>query len=57
MGPDVPGIVLGFTGIIALVVSLTRGPNLGLSRRTGITIGAVLLALGIVLLVFSAGPR
>jgi len=54
MGPRVPGIVLTVTGIIALIVSLTRGPNLGISRRTGVTIGAVLLVLGIGLLVYTA---
>lgn len=46
----VPGIVLTVTGIIALVVSRTRGPNLGLSRRTGVAIGAVLLVIGAALL-------
>lgn len=50
----VPGIVLTVTGIIALIVSLTKGPNLGLSRRTGVAIGAVLLVLGCVLLVYTA---
>lgn len=50
----VPGIVLTVTGIVAVVVSLTRGPNLGLSRRTGVTIGLVLLVLGIGLLALSA---
>ena len=54
MGPRVPGIVLTLTGIIALIVSLTRGPNLGISRRAGVTIGAVLLVLGIALLVYAA---
>ena len=54
MGPKVPGIVLTVTGIIALIVSLTRGPNLGISRRTGVIIGAVLLVLGIGLLAYTA---
>jgi len=54
MGSNVPGIVLTVTGVIALIVSLTRGPNLGISRRTGVTIGAVLLVLGIALLVYAA---
>jgi hypothetical protein len=54
MGPRVPGIVLTVTGILALVISLTRGPNLGISRRTGVTIGAVLLVLGAGLLVYTA---
>ena len=54
MNLTVPGIVLTVTGIIALIVSLTKGPNLGLSRRTGVAIGAVLLMLGCVLLVYTA---
>ena len=54
MGPRVPGIVLTVTGVIALIVSSTRGPNLGLSRRTGVTIGAVIFVLGIALLAYSA---
>jgi hypothetical protein len=53
----VPGIVLTVTGIVALVVSLTRGPNLGISRRTGVAIGAVLLVLGIGLLVYTAASQ
>lgn len=53
MGPNVPGIVLAVTGIVALIVSVTRGPKLGISRRTGVAIGAVLLVLGVVLLVYS----
>jgi hypothetical protein len=57
MGSNVPGIVLAVTGIVALVVSLTRGPNLGISRRTGVTIGLVLLVLGIVLLGYGAVSR
>jgi hypothetical protein len=51
----VPGIVLTVTGIVALVVSLTRGPNLGISRRTGVASGVVLLVLG--LLVYAAASR
>jgi uncharacterized membrane protein len=50
----VPGIVLAVTGIVALIVSLTRGPNLGISRQTGVTIGVVLLVLGVGLLVYRA---
>lgn len=49
----VPGIILAVTGIIALIVSLTKGPNLGLSRRTGVTIGIVLLVLGGALLIYA----
>lgn len=54
MGPRVPGIVLTATGTIALIVSLTKGPNLGISQRTGVAIGVVLLVFGIGLLVFAA---
>ncbi len=54
MGSRVPGIVLSVTGIIALIVSLTGGPNLGISRRTGVAIGVVLLVVGIGLLVYTA---
>ena len=54
MGPRVPGIVLSVTGIIALSVTLTRGPNLGISRRTGVAIGVVLLVVGIGLLGYTA---
>jgi hypothetical protein len=50
----VPGIVLTVTGAVALIVSLTRGPNLGISRRTGAITGAALLVLGIGLLVYTA---
>lgn len=54
MGPRVPGIVFTATGIVSLIVSLTRGPNLGISQRDGVTIGVVLLVLGIGLLVYAA---
>ena len=54
MGPRVPGIVLSVTGIIALIVTLTRGPNLGISRRTGVAIGVLLLVVGIGLLGYTA---
>ena len=47
-----PGIVLTVTGAVAIVVTLTRGPNLGLSRRTGLVTGVVLLVLGLALLVY-----
>ena len=53
----VPGIVLLVTGIVALIVSLTKGPNLGISRRTGVTLGAVLLALGAGLLIYTAASQ
>ena len=51
---NVLGIILTVTGVIALIVSLTKGPNLGISRRTGVAIGAVLLVIGLVLLVLVA---
>lgn len=54
MDVKVPGIVLTVTGVVALIVSVTRGPNLGISRRTGVTTGAALLVLGIGLLVYTA---
>jgi hypothetical protein len=53
MDLKVPGIVLAVTGLIALIVSLTKGPNLGMSRRTGVAIALVLRVLGAGLLVFS----
>ena len=52
-----PGIVLTVIGIIALIVSLTRGPNLGISRLKGVIIGAVLLVLGIGLLLYTAASQ
>jgi uncharacterized membrane protein HdeD (DUF308 family) len=48
-----PGIILTVTGILAVVVSLTRGPNLGMSRRTGVIAGIVLLVLGVLLLAYA----
>lgn len=54
MDLKVPGIVLTVTGIVALIVSLARGPNLGMSRRTGVTIGVVILVLGAGLLGYTA---
>jgi hypothetical protein len=52
-----PGIILTVTGVVALIVSLTRGPNLGISRRAGVTIGVVLLVLGAGLLVYTAASQ
>jgi uncharacterized membrane protein len=49
-----PGIILTVTGIIAIVVTLTRGANLGISRRTGVIAGIVMLALGVLLLVYGS---
>jgi hypothetical protein len=49
------GIILTVTGVLALVITLVRGPNLGLSRRTGYISGVVLLVLGVALLIYS--PR
>jgi hypothetical protein len=48
------GIVLTVTGVVALIVSLTRGPNLGISRRAGVASGVVLLVLGAGLLIYTA---
>jgi len=48
-----PGIILTVTGVLAVVVTLVRGPNLGLSRRTGYVAGGVLLVLGVALLIYS----
>jgi len=48
-----PGIVLTVTGFVAIVVSLTRGPNLGISRRTGVITGVVMLSLGVALLIYT----
>ncbi len=50
----VPGIILLVTGIVALIISMTKGPNLGISRRTGVIIGVVLLVLGVGMLVITA---
>jgi hypothetical protein len=36
-------------------LTLTRGPNLGLSRRTGLLAGIVLLVLGVLLLAYAIG--
>jgi hypothetical protein len=57
MDQRLPGIILTVTGLVAIVVSLTRGPNLGISRRAGVVIGIVMLAVGVLLLVgaFSGG--
>ena len=52
-----PGIILTVTGIVATVVTLARGPNLGISRRAGLIAGIGLLALGIALLVAAAALR
>jgi hypothetical protein len=57
MDLTVPGIVLTVTGIVALIVSLTRGPNLGISRRAGVATGAVLLVLGAALLLVTTSSR
>jgi hypothetical protein len=37
-----PGIILSVTGILAIIITLTRGPNLGMSRRTGLIAGMLL---------------
>jgi thiamine transporter ThiT len=48
-----PGIILTVTGILAIIITLTRGPNLGMSRRTGLIAGIVLLLLGVALLTYA----
>ena len=48
-----PGIILTVTGILAIVIRLTRGPNLRMSRRTGLIAGIVLLVLGAPLLTYA----
>jgi hypothetical protein len=53
MNLRLPGIILTVTGILAIVITLTRGPNLGLSRRTGLIAGIVLLVLGVLLLTYA----
>jgi hypothetical protein len=44
------GIILAVTGVLALVITRFRGPNLGLSRRTGYVAGVALLVVGVALL-------
>ena len=53
MNLRLPGIVLTVTGFLAIVISITRGPNLGISRRTGVITGIVMLALGVALLIYT----
>ena len=48
-----PGIILTVTGILAIIITLARGPNLGMSRRTGLIAGIVLLVLGVLLLTYA----
>lgn len=48
------GIILGVMGAVALIVSLTKGPNLGISRGVGIAISVVILVVGVGLFVSSA---
>lgn len=48
-----PGIILTVTGILAIVVTLVRGANLGMSRRSGLITGTMLLALGLLLLIYA----
>lgn len=52
-----PGIVLTVTGIVAILVTFTRGSNLAISRRAGLLAGIVLLALGLGLLVYAIAVR
>jgi hypothetical protein len=49
-----PGIILTVTGIIALVVTLTRGANLNISRRAGVIAGIVMLVVGVLLLIYGS---
>jgi uncharacterized membrane protein HdeD (DUF308 family) len=49
-----PGVILTVTGILAIIITLTRGPNLGLSRRSGLVAGIVLLVLGVLFLSYAA---
>jgi hypothetical protein len=53
MGLRLPGIILTATGIIAIVVTLVRGANLSISRRTGLIAGAVMLVIGVLLLIYA----
>ena len=53
MDPRLPGIILTVTGILAIIITLTRGPNLGMSRRTGLIAGIVLLVIGVLLLTYA----
>ena len=50
------GIILAVTGALALIITLVRGPNLGLLRRTGYVVGAALLVLGVAL-IYSSQAR
>ena len=47
------GIILGVMGAVALIVSLTKGPNLGISRGVGIAISVVILVVGVGLFISS----
>lgn len=53
MGLRLPAIILTVTGILAIVVTLTRGANVGMSRRSGLLTGTILLVLGVLLLIYS----
>ena len=57
MDLKVPGIILAVMGGVALIVSLTKGPNLGISRRAGVFGSAVLLVVGIGLLVYTVASQ
>ncbi len=47
------GTILTVAGVLVLIVTFVRGPNLGLPRRTGYITGVVLLVVGVVLLIGS----
>jgi uncharacterized membrane protein len=53
MDVRLPGIILTVTGIVAIVVTLVRGANLGISRRSGLIAGTMLLVVGVLLLTYA----
>jgi len=55
--PPLPCHILTVAGFLAIVITLVRGPNVGLSRRTGLIVGGVLLVVGVFLLVLASGQN
>ena len=53
MDMRLPGIILTVTGLLAIVVTLVRGANLGMSRRSGLITGTMLLVLGVLFLIYA----
>lgn len=53
MDMRLPGIILTVTGILAIVVTLMRGANLGMSRTSGLVAGAILFVFGVLLLIYA----